>query len=75
MHDPEKIAQNLATLIREKRTALGLSHEELAVRAGLDRSTVSLYESGKRVATISSAVRIANALEIRLSDLLKQAES
>lgn len=74
MHDPEELAQRFCQLVKEKRIASGLSHEELAVRAGLDRSTISLYESSKRVPTLNSAARIARALDIRLSSLIADAE-
>jgi len=74
MQSPENLASRVGNLIKEKRTELGLSHEQLAVRAGLDRSSISLYESNKRVPTISSAARVAMALEIKLSDLIRQAE-
>ncbi len=64
----------LAALIREKRQDAGLSHEALSVSAGVDRSTISLIESGKRVPTISTAERIAVALGVRLSELIAEAE-
>lgn len=70
----EDISGRLAALIREIRVEKGLSHEQLAVKAGLDRSTISLYESGKRVPTISSAARIAAALDMRLYEMLERVE-
>ena len=74
MTKPEDMAQRLAALIRERRADKGLSHEQLAVKAGLDRSTISLYESGKRVPTITSAMRIATALDMRLSEMIAELE-
>jgi transcriptional regulator with XRE-family HTH domain len=74
MKKPKDISVKFARLILEKRTGLGLSHEQLAVKAGLDRSTVSLYESGKRVPSITSAMRIAAALDMRLSDMIAELE-
>ena len=69
------MAARLTNLITAKRTEAGFSHEQLAVKAGLDRSTISLYESGKRVPTITSAFRIAQALNIPLSDMILEVEA
>ncbi|MCC5850347.1 MAG: helix-turn-helix transcriptional regulator [Verrucomicrobia bacterium] len=74
MQSPEELASCVGDLIKAKRTELGLSREQLAVRAGLDRSSISLYESNKRVPTITSAARVAKALEIKLSEQIRQAE-
>jgi len=54
--------------------AAGLSHEALAVAAGIDRSTVSLIESGKRTPSLTTAERLATALGEKLSDLIAEAE-
>lgn len=75
MYEPEELAQRFNELVKQKRTDMGLSHEELAVRAGLNRSTISLYEAGKRVPSLSSAARIAQALEIQFSDMIREAEN
>jgi len=69
---PEDMAARLAAVLKAKRTDAGFSHEQLAVKAGLDRSTISLYESGKRVPTITSALRIAQALNMPLSDMFQK---
>ncbi len=74
MTEHEEISRWIGESIRSRRVELGLSHEQLAVKAGLDRSTVSLYESGKRVPTIPSALRVAAALDVRLSDMIAELE-
>lgn len=74
MQNPDDLAQRFCRLVKEKRKEIGISHEELAVRSGLDRSTISLYEAGKRVPTLSSAARIAKALGVSLSDMVVEAE-
>jgi len=60
----------IAQLIREKRVAAGLSHEMLAVAAGLNRSTISLIESQTNNPTINTLERISRALGVKLSDLI-----
>jgi transcriptional regulator with XRE-family HTH domain len=75
MLNPDELSRSFAEVIKVKRLESGLSHEQLAVKSGLDRSTISLYESGKRVPTLSSAQRIANALGLRLSKMISLAET
>ncbi len=57
-------------VIRLHRNSLGLSQEELAARAGLDRTYISMLERGKKCPTIETADRIARALGTKLSTLL-----
>jgi len=74
MSESEEIVRKFAALVRKRRLEKGLSHERLAEMAGLDRSSISLYEAGKRVPTLTSAMRIARALEMRLSELVGEIE-
>jgi len=54
--------------IRELRTALGISQEELAARAGLHRNYVGSIERGEREAGLNSMARLAGALGLSLAD-------
>ncbi len=47
---------------RRARVLAGLSQEELAVRAGLSRSTVALVETGKRTPRLDTLSAISAAL-------------
>ncbi|HEX5504449.1 MAG TPA: helix-turn-helix transcriptional regulator [Thermomicrobiales bacterium] len=60
--------------LRDVRQRAGLTMEELADRAGVHRTYIGLLEQGKRQPTVDAAARIAEALGLRLSDLLRQAE-
>lgn len=64
----------LAEEIRRCRTKRGLSQEELAFRAGLHRTYISLIERARRSPTIDCLTRIAAALDVRASDLLANSE-
>jgi transcriptional regulator with XRE-family HTH domain len=64
----------LAEQIRLFRSKRGLSQEELAFRAGLHRTYISLVERGKKSPTIDCLTRISAALHVRTSDLLANAE-
>ena len=47
-----------------------MSQAQLASVAELDRTYISALENGKKNATVSSLLRIAEALEIELRELL-----
>jgi transcriptional regulator with XRE-family HTH domain len=61
--------------LRELRLERGLSQEGLAHEAELDRTYVSGIERGERNPSLANLLKIAAALEIRLSDLAIHAES
>ena len=56
--------------LRELRVRAGLSQEELAYRADLDRTYVSSCERGKRNVSLDSIVAFAAALQIQAAELL-----
>jgi transcriptional regulator with XRE-family HTH domain len=63
-----------ATRMREERLRLGISQEELAHRAELDRTYVSGCERRLRNPSLISVERIANALDIPAGHLLCPSE-
>lgn len=54
-------------LIRQEK---GISQEKLALEANVDRTYISDIENGKRNISLEIAYRVANALNIHLSELL-----
>lgn len=50
------------------RSSAKLSQEELASRANLDRSYISLIECGKKSPTVATLDRIAAALRCKVRD-------
>ncbi len=56
--------------IRRARRAGGISQEELAVKLHVVRQTVSKWEKGISVPDADMVVRLAEALEVPVSDLL-----
>lgn len=64
----------VAAAIRRNRQAAGLSQEELADRAALHRTYVSLVERAKRNLTIDALDRIARGLDVSPSALVSEAE-
>lgn len=65
---PELVAFGGA--VRSRRLALGLTQEVLALDAGIDRSYISSVERGCQNIGLVTAARVAQALDMRLSELL-----
>jgi transcriptional regulator with XRE-family HTH domain len=61
--------------VRRRRQELGLSGVRLADRAGLAPSAVSQIETGRRVPSSASVVKLAYALNVPVGDLFPQAQS
>ncbi len=62
-------------LLREERERQGVSNYELAPKAGLSASTLSLIERELRNPTLDTLLRIAEVLEVELGELLIQASA
>ena len=52
------------------RTQKGLSQEELGFEVGLDKSTIGKYELARRCINIRQAKMIADALGVKLSEMM-----
>lgn len=70
MDDDTGIIDVLAATVRTARKGLGLSQEDLALEAGLDRTYVSQVERGTRNCTIIVLARLARALKTTPDRLL-----
>ena len=60
--------------VHDRREKLGISQEELASRAGLHRTYISDIERGARNPSLKTLSRLADALELSTSDLIKLGE-
>lgn len=58
-------------IIRKIRKQKDLTQEKLSEKAGIDPKSIIQIESGKRNPTLKTLQKIASALKISLSDLLK----
>lgn len=56
--------------VREKRTELSLSQEELAERAGVHRTYVGMIERAEKNITLENIEKICKALKTPLHELL-----
>ncbi len=59
----------LGMRIKYLRNEIGISQEELADRAGIDRTYITSVECGKRNISIVNIEKIANALGVSFSKL------
>jgi len=64
----------MGKVIKQFRTKKRLSQEVLSGLASVDRSHLSKIELGIRSPTITVLCRLADALEVRASDILRAAE-
>ena len=62
----KKVGQN----IREIRESKGFSQEALAMAAGLDRSYMGSVERGERNVSVLNLDKIAQAMSVKVKDLL-----
>lgn len=65
----------LGNAVRRIRAELGLTQEALAFRAGLHFTYISGIERGERNIGYLAIVKIAQALGIRASELVRRAEA
>jgi transcriptional regulator with XRE-family HTH domain len=68
--DRAHFLKNFGSAVRHHRARLGISQEELASRAGLDRTYIGGVERGERNASLLAVARIAHALSTSLGELL-----
>lgn len=61
-------------MIRARRAALDYSQESFADKVGIHRTYMGDVERGERNISLNNQVRIADALGIRLSELIAEAE-
>jgi len=63
------ILKKFGARIKELRTQQGISQEELAFRANLDRTYISGVERGRRNISLVNIKNIAKALDVPLVEL------
>lgn len=72
---PIDLSAQLGQLVKAMRAEQGLTQEELADRAQLDRVFISMLERGKRRATLESAQALAQALGMTFAELASRLPS
>jgi len=70
----EQISAVFGQVLREQRNTKGLSQEELALAADVDRTFVSQMERGIRQPTITTLMKLAEALGVQAAVLVARLE-
>jgi transcriptional regulator with XRE-family HTH domain len=65
----------VATAVRDLRHVRNLSQRQLAARMNVPRTYISKIENGKAMPTLTSLDRLARALEVDISALLRDANT
>jgi transcriptional regulator with XRE-family HTH domain len=63
--------KKIGNRIKEARNSKGLSQEEVAFRADMDRAYLSEIESGLKNLSVSVLLKICKAIEIKPEDIIK----
>lgn len=71
---PPDIGLIFGEVLLRQRTAAGISQEELALRADVDRTFVSRLERGIRQPTITTMIALAQAMGVTAADLVREVE-
>ena len=65
----ENGGDNMLSIVKDRRLALGITQAELADKSGISRTTVSDIENGKKVSiTTETLTRLAGALGVSVKD-------
>ena len=69
----EQVPAAVGRRVRESRSALGLTLDQLAERSGVSRRMIVNVEAGTSNASIATLLRLATALHVSLADLVVDA--
>jgi transcriptional regulator with XRE-family HTH domain len=69
------LSQAFGLAVREIRVARGLSQDDAAHAAGLDRTTFGHVERAVKSPTLRTVENLARALEVRPIDLMQRAQA
>ena len=68
------LAQLFGIAVRRMRSEAGLSQEEFAVRCHLHRTYIGSIERGEKNVTLETAQKLAKALGVNLSEIIREIE-
>lgn len=70
--DKERFAKQVGAIIQAARLKAGLTQEELADKADFHRTYIGFIEQGVYSPNLYTLSKLAKALRVKLSDLLKK---
>ncbi|MGN1420058.1 MAG: helix-turn-helix domain-containing protein [Eubacterium sp.] len=75
MFIPTLDAKTVGEVISDYRKKKGISQEVLSGLADIGRTHLSAIERGERKPTLETLYRICNALDVKMSDVVKEIEN
>ena len=60
--------------LREIRKARGYTQNKLSMKSGLSRQAIVVIESGQKSPTLNTLAKIANALDVTVSQLIGESD-
>jgi len=69
---PSSLAERLSLNIARQRHTLGLTQAQLAERLGVDTETLSRFERGKNLPSLTTLERLSELLMTTVGDLLSE---
>jgi transcriptional regulator with XRE-family HTH domain len=66
------IKKRFGLAVKARRTALGISQEELAMRIGADQAYVSRIEAGQMNVTLETAEQVAEAMQSDIVEMFSK---
>jgi transcriptional regulator with XRE-family HTH domain len=66
-----RLYQTLGETIRDERTKMGFSQEDLAEKSNLTRNYIGQIERAEKRIHLETLAKIAKALKVRVSDLTR----
>lgn len=57
--------------VRDERTKIGISQEELAARAGVHRTYIGMIERAEKNITLENIEKVCKALDLSISDFFE----
>lgn len=70
-----EVAQAFGKVLREARLKAGLTQEQLGFEAGVRRTFVSILELGEQQPTLTTIIKLADALGVKPSTLVAKVEA
>jgi transcriptional regulator with XRE-family HTH domain len=73
MAEQSTLLLGLGAVLREARAESRVSQEELGLRTGVHRNYIGGIERGERNPSVTTIATLADALDLRLSELFERA--
>lgn len=75
MAEQSTLLLGLGSVLREARAERRVSQEELGLRTGVHRNYIGGIERGERNPSVTTIATLADALDLKLSELFARADS